>query len=183
MLACRRWQRRHFSGSAAPCLCLAYWLTGLVCAAVAFVLLCSVFRRRPSEPCARFWAQVVGVDTSAVQRHRATVLDCIRDADVSIRRRALELLYGARCSTADLTALVMELWFYLHGIAAVALRCCRIALTLDPYTSALLLSHCAHARRLVLNLSHVSYVARAGLVNEGNVASAGTALKREHWLF
>ena len=32
-------------------------------------------------------AQVVGVDTQAVQRHRVTVVECVKDADVSIRRR------------------------------------------------------------------------------------------------
>jgi hypothetical protein len=37
--------------------------------------------------------QVVAVDTQAVQRHRATIVDCVKDADVSIRRRALELVY------------------------------------------------------------------------------------------
>lgn len=31
-------------------------------------------------------AQVVAVDTQAVQRHRATVVDCVKDADLSIRR-------------------------------------------------------------------------------------------------
>ena len=34
-------------------------------------------------------AQVVSVDTQAVQRHRATIVDCVKDADVSIRRCGL----------------------------------------------------------------------------------------------
>ena len=33
-------------------------------------------------------ARVVSVDTQAVQRHRATIVDCVKDADVSIRRCA-----------------------------------------------------------------------------------------------
>ena len=33
-------------------------------------------------------ARVVAVDLAAVQRHRATVVDCVKDADVSIRRCA-----------------------------------------------------------------------------------------------
>ena len=31
-------------------------------------------------------AKVVSVDLQAVQRHRSTVVDCVKDADVSIRR-------------------------------------------------------------------------------------------------
>ncbi|KAJ7583135.1 adaptin N terminal region-domain-containing protein [Mycena floridula] len=38
--------------------------------------------------------KVVAMDTPAVQRHRNIVLDCLRDGDISIRRRALELSYA-----------------------------------------------------------------------------------------
>lgn len=34
------------------------------------------------------------MDTNAVQRHRNIILDCLRDGDISIRRRALELSYA-----------------------------------------------------------------------------------------
>ncbi|KAI7839019.1 hypothetical protein COHA_007161 [Chlorella ohadii] len=39
-------------------------------------------------------ARVVSVDAAAVQRHRGTIVDCVKDADISIRRRALELVYA-----------------------------------------------------------------------------------------
>merc|ERR1740123_872689 len=38
--------------------------------------------------------QVVTVDMKAVQRHRATIIDCLKDADISIRKRALEVTYA-----------------------------------------------------------------------------------------
>ena len=38
--------------------------------------------------------RVVAVDAAAVQRHRATVVECVKDADLPIRRRALELVYA-----------------------------------------------------------------------------------------
>ena len=37
-------------------------------------------------------AKVVSVDTQAVQRHRNTIVDCVKDADVSIRRPAIQPL-------------------------------------------------------------------------------------------
>jgi AP-1 complex subunit gamma-1 len=56
--------------------------------------------------------QVVAVDKAAVQRHRATVVDCVKDADVSIRRRALELVY-ALVNESNIRPLTRELLDYL----------------------------------------------------------------------
>ncbi len=41
-----------------------------------------------------YFPQVVASDVQAVQRHRNTIVDCLKDTDVSIRRRALELVYA-----------------------------------------------------------------------------------------
>jgi len=38
--------------------------------------------------------RVVNVDLKAVQRHRATIIDCLKDADISIRKRALDVAYA-----------------------------------------------------------------------------------------
>jgi len=38
--------------------------------------------------------KTVSKDVNAVQRHRQTVLDCLHDQDISIRRRALELTFA-----------------------------------------------------------------------------------------
>ena len=57
-------------------------------------------------------SKVAAVDTGAVQRHRATIVDCVKDSDVSIRRRALELVYGL-VNESNITALAKELLEYL----------------------------------------------------------------------
>jgi len=38
--------------------------------------------------------KTVSVDHAAVQRHRATILDCLKDPDVTIKRRAMELCFA-----------------------------------------------------------------------------------------
>jgi len=48
----------------------------------------------------------------AVQRHRSTIVDCLKDPDVSIRRRALELLY-ALVNSKNVKALAREMLNYL----------------------------------------------------------------------
>ncbi|KAK3281025.1 hypothetical protein CYMTET_11164 [Cymbomonas tetramitiformis] len=57
-------------------------------------------------------AKVVAVDTQAVQRHRSTIVDCVKDSDVSIRRRALDLVY-ALVNASNITTLTKELLEYL----------------------------------------------------------------------
>lgn len=57
--------------------------------------------------------KVVAIDTNAVQRHRQTVLECLRDGDVSIRRRALELSY-ALVNVQNVRAMVRELLAFLE---------------------------------------------------------------------
>ncbi|KAJ3677487.1 hypothetical protein LUZ60_003211 [Juncus effusus] len=37
--------------------------------------------------------RAISVDAQAVQRHRTTILECVKDSDASIRKRALELLF------------------------------------------------------------------------------------------
>lgn len=58
-------------------------------------------------------ARVVSVDTQAVQRHRVTIVECVKDADISIRRRALELVY-ALVNESNIRTLTSELLQYLN---------------------------------------------------------------------
>ncbi|CAO1619637.1 unnamed protein product [Sympodiomycopsis kandeliae] len=57
--------------------------------------------------------KVVTMDTNAVQRHRNIILDCLRDGDISIRRRALELSY-ALINEANVRVLTRELLGFLE---------------------------------------------------------------------
>mmetsp|Transcript_10770 Transcript_10770/g.39561 ORF Transcript_10770/g.39561 Transcript_10770/m.39561 type:complete len:868 (-) Transcript_10770:1170-3773(-) len=57
-------------------------------------------------------SKIVNVDTQAVQRHRNTIVDCVKDADVSIRRRALDLVY-ALVNEQNILVLSKELLEYL----------------------------------------------------------------------
>lgn len=49
---------------------------------------------------------------SALQRHRTTVVDCLKDPDVSIRQRALELIYHL-VNESNVESLIAELLSYL----------------------------------------------------------------------
>jgi AP-1 complex subunit gamma-1 len=53
------------------------------------------------------------MDTNAVQRHRNTILDCLRDGDISIRRRALELTY-ALINESNIRVMTRELLSFLE---------------------------------------------------------------------
>eukprot|EP01121_Diplochlamys_sp_Union-15-3_P013136 TRINITY_DN4040_c0_g2_i1.p1 TRINITY_DN4040_c0_g2~~TRINITY_DN4040_c0_g2_i1.p1 ORF type:complete len:738 (-),score=127.72 TRINITY_DN4040_c0_g2_i1:25-2238(-) len=57
-------------------------------------------------------AKVVAIEPEAVQRHRNTIVDCLKDADISIRRRALELIY-ALVNPSNVRILVRELLSFL----------------------------------------------------------------------
>uniref|UniRef100_A0A0A9Z559 AP-1 complex subunit gamma n=4 Tax=Lygus hesperus TaxID=30085 RepID=A0A0A9Z559_LYGHE len=57
--------------------------------------------------------KTVHVDTSAVQRHRTTILECLKDPDVSIRKRALELSF-ALVNANNIKAMMKELLTFLE---------------------------------------------------------------------
>lgn len=52
-------------------------------------------------------------DSNALQRHRAMVLECLRDADISIRRRALDLSFHL-VNAQNIRLMVRELLLYLE---------------------------------------------------------------------
>ena len=57
-------------------------------------------------------SKVVTKDAASVQRHRNTIVDCLKDPDISIRQRALELIYQL-VNEQNVTALVREMLNYL----------------------------------------------------------------------
>eukprot|EP01094_Clydonella_sp_ATCC50884_P019652 TRINITY_DN389_c0_g1_i2.p1 TRINITY_DN389_c0_g1~~TRINITY_DN389_c0_g1_i2.p1 ORF type:complete len:595 (-),score=196.28 TRINITY_DN389_c0_g1_i2:983-2767(-) len=56
--------------------------------------------------------RVVAADYQAVQRHRNTIVECLRDHDISIRRRALDMVY-ALVNESNIKSLMRELLNYL----------------------------------------------------------------------
>ncbi|XP_041455170.1 AP-1 complex subunit gamma-1-like isoform X4 [Lytechinus variegatus] len=56
--------------------------------------------------------KTVQADNNAVQRHRSTIVDCLKDPDVSIQRRAVELSF-ALINSSNIRTMVKELIFFL----------------------------------------------------------------------
>ncbi|KAM3244899.1 hypothetical protein ACQJBY_056308 [Aegilops geniculata] len=57
--------------------------------------------------------RAITVDAQAVQRHRVTILECVKDADASIRKRALDLVY-LLVNDTNVKPLTKELVDYLQ---------------------------------------------------------------------
>ncbi|ORY82156.1 AP-1 complex subunit gamma-1 [Protomyces lactucae-debilis] len=57
--------------------------------------------------------KVIDIEPNAVQRHRATILECLRDPDISIRRRALDLSF-ALVNEGNVRILIRELLAFLE---------------------------------------------------------------------
>ncbi|CAA3000016.1 AP-1 complex subunit gamma-2-like [Olea europaea subsp. europaea] len=57
--------------------------------------------------------KAIALDSQAVQRHRATILECVKDSDASIRKRALELVY-LLVNESNVKSLTKELIDYLE---------------------------------------------------------------------
>ena len=57
--------------------------------------------------------KVVAIEPNAVQRHRNTILECLRDPDISIRRRALDLSFTL-INASNIRVLIRELLAFLE---------------------------------------------------------------------
>lgn len=57
--------------------------------------------------------KVVALEPNAVQRHRNTILECLRDPDISIRRRALDLSFTL-INESNVRVLIRELLAFLE---------------------------------------------------------------------
>jgi AP-1 complex subunit gamma-1 len=55
---------------------------------------------------------VVDVDYSAVQRHKTTITECLKDHDMVIKKKALDLLYKI-CNHSNVKSIVKELTNFL----------------------------------------------------------------------
>ncbi|XP_029309248.1 AP-1 complex subunit gamma-like 2 [Cottoperca gobio] len=61
--------------------------------------------------------KIVGTDHNAVQRHRGTIVDCLKDQDASVKRRALELSL-ALVSASNIRSMMKELLLFLSSCPA-----------------------------------------------------------------
>ncbi|ETV95340.1 hypothetical protein H310_11234 [Aphanomyces invadans] len=79
-------------------------------------------------------SKVIADDAPAVQRHRNTIVDCLKDPDLSIRQRALELIY-ALVNESNIQALAREMLNYLvvSPIDQKPALCSRIADAVERY--------------------------------------------------
>jgi AP-1 complex subunit gamma-1 len=79
--------------------------------------------------------KVVAKDMDTVQRHRVTIVDCLKDPDVSIRQRALELIYQLT-NEKNVVDLMREMLNYLV-VATTEQKpalCSKIMDTVDKYS-------------------------------------------------
>ena len=82
--------------------------------------------------------QIVSLDMKAVQRHRATVLACLRDSDVSIRKRALDVA-SSLVTAENAQAVIAELIQHLEATRSSDLDefkgdlASRICMCIDKY--------------------------------------------------
>mmetsp|Transcript_81175 Transcript_81175/g.180558 ORF Transcript_81175/g.180558 Transcript_81175/m.180558 type:complete len:841 (-) Transcript_81175:44-2566(-) len=79
--------------------------------------------------------RVVNVDLKAVQRHRATIIDCLKDSDISIRKRALDVAY-ALVNEENIKSMTKELLNYLL-VADTDFKedlCSRICMAVEKYS-------------------------------------------------
>ncbi|XP_071347377.1 AP-1 complex subunit gamma-like 2 [Trachinotus anak] len=58
--------------------------------------------------------KIVGTDHIAVQRHRGTIVDCLKDQDASVKRRALDLSL-ALVSASNIRSMMKELLLFLSS--------------------------------------------------------------------
>ncbi|XP_061695175.1 AP-1 complex subunit gamma-like 2 isoform X1 [Syngnathoides biaculeatus] len=58
--------------------------------------------------------KIVGTDNIAVQRHRGTIVDCFKDPDASVKRRALDLSL-ALVSASNIRSMMKELLVFLSS--------------------------------------------------------------------
>eukprot|EP01117_Protostelium_nocturnum_P002092 TRINITY_DN12733_c0_g1_i1.p1 TRINITY_DN12733_c0_g1~~TRINITY_DN12733_c0_g1_i1.p1 ORF type:complete len:815 (-),score=305.97 TRINITY_DN12733_c0_g1_i1:72-2516(-) len=80
--------------------------------------------------------KVVSADIDAVQRHRNTIVDCLKDPDTSIRKRALELIYSL-VNESNIKILAHELIIFLQTASVefrsdLAVNLCRVTEKFSP---------------------------------------------------
>ena len=65
--------------------------------------------------------RTVHIDKAAVQRHRNTIIECLSDVDISIKKRAMELLF-ALVNETNVRSVIGELVNFLSSSAPPELK-------------------------------------------------------------
>ena len=65
--------------------------------------------------------RTVHIDKAAVQRHRNTIIECLADVDISIKKRAMELLF-ALVNETNVRSVIGELVSFLSNSAPAELK-------------------------------------------------------------
>jgi len=79
--------------------------------------------------------RVVNVDVQIMQRHRNTIIECLKDADISIRKRALDVTYSL-VDDSNIKSMTKELLNYLL-VADTDFKeelCSRICMAVEKYS-------------------------------------------------
>jgi len=110
--------------------------------------------------------EVAKLDLNSVQKHKNTILDCLKDSDISIKRRALDLVYII-VNTSNIKQIIKEcLNFLLIAESDLKLELTlKITQALDKYSPSLKWQIDTLIKMLCLSGNFVSEETTSNIIN------------------